>query len=273
MVRLGSTIVLFTSLLSASLFARPFVSIKVGSLSPQVSDLVLDLGKKEALIATVQRYSGALHDAISLGSFLHPNLEKIFALRPDWIVTDDTLQMPVGRLRWEGQGTRTAVLRLKTVQELGKSADRLMEEVFGDAKRVGPALELCLRKVKASRQSEGTVLIFVSMNPPFLAGRASFLNNLAEIAGHRNLAKPEWVAAYPLVTEEWLITHRPDRVFLLDHGYGELTAAPTKLRKWWPTPPPLAAIPAEPFAKSSLHVLTQWESWGLVTPPECHHVL
>ncbi len=259
----------FFSLFGGAALGAP---TKVGSLSPQVSDLVLDLGKKSSLIATVQRFSGTPHEAVSLGSFLHPNLEKIFALRPDWILTDDSITMPAGRARWEADGTKTAVLPLRKVRDLGTAADFLLKDVFADPRRIMPAVEKCLAKVPPI-SSSGTTLIFVSVGPPILAGHASFLSSLADVAGYRNLAGEAWVAAYPLVTEEWLITHRPGRVFYLDYGFGEEKLFKDKAQQWWPDTPPVSSLPSEPFAKASLQTLVQWERWLRPTPQECREIL
>jgi len=234
-----------------------------------VSDLVLDLGKQDSLAATVKRYSGVPHEAVELGSFLHPNLERIFALAPDWVVTDDSLPPPSGRARWEAKGTRTLVLSLKTVRDLGTAADRLLGEVYADSRRVSPALEKCLRGLGGPAVP---ILIFVSMSPPILAGHASFLNSLAETAGYVNLAGKNWAAAYPSVTEEWLLSHRPEIVFHLDQGFEAPEIVGRRVSYWWPRPPKVLSLPQDPFARAGFETLRHWEKWQRVTPKECHEV-
>ncbi len=248
---------------------------RVASLSPQASDLLIELGKKDSLFASVERYSGPPHPTLSLGSFLHPNAERIFGLKPDWIVTDDLVPLSPAKKRWEGAGTQTLVLRLRTVEELGGAAGKILSEIFHDENSAGIAarLALCLTGVKSQAPVPKKAVLFVSLRPAVLAAEGSFLHSLLEHAGYQNLADPSWKAPYPQVTEEWIIAHPPEAVFFLEHGYGEALQAKELAKKWWPNQSPqLAALSQEPFARASFATLKHWESFGRITPRECYEI-
>ncbi len=248
---------------------------RVASLSPQVSDLIIESGLASLLVASVKRYSGQAHPTIELGTFLQPNAERLFLLNPDWIVTDDGVPPTAAKARWEAAGIKTLTLRLREVEDLAESAITLHREILGQRAKPEIAVRAvrCLQEIKGQNPIKEVGLLFVSLSPPLLAAKGSFLSSLFEYAGYQNLADPSWGIAYPMVTEEWLIARTPKIVFYLDHGFGEAATAAAKIKKWWPvSTPQVFALPSEPFARASFATLKKWEAFKRTTPKECHEV-
>lgn len=244
------------------------------SLSPQVSDLMIEAGFRESLIGSVTRYAGPAHAMADLGSFLHPNAEKIFALDPDWVLTDEGVPLSPARSRWEAQRAKTLVLKLGQVTDLVTSVATLSQTLFGRPSPLTARIEACLAKVQGLPRSNRTALVFVSLTPPILAARGAFLHDLVVRAGYTPLTDSHWQNPYPLVTEEWLVARNPDVVFYLDYNFGERDAVPGKTQKWWPQfKGQTIALPQEPFARATLQTLRHWETLGLATPKECREVL
>lgn len=255
---------------------EPVPEARVASLSPQVSDLIIESGLASVLVASVKRYSGPAHPTIELGTFLQPSAERLFLLNPDWVVTDEGVPPSAAKSRWEAFGIKTLTLRLREAQDLAESATILYREIKGQKEVPAIAVRAtrCLEKVKTQNGMKDEALLFVSLSPPILAAKGSFLSSLLSHAGYKNLADPKWGNAYPLVTEEWLVARTPKAIFYLDHGFGEAEDVVAKIKKWWPrSPPAFWPLASEPFARASFATLKKWEAFRRSTPKECHEVL
>jgi iron complex transport system substrate-binding protein len=195
--------------------ARP--ARRVVALIPSVNETLLALGAGDRVIArTDYDRDVRLARLPSVGGGLTPNIEWLAARRPDLVVA------------WPDERARAVVSRLEAV---GVPVFAARVESLGDAYRttleLGRLLGLERRadtlvtrwraaldsvRVQATAEPPTRVLYLIGLDPPEVAGRGTFVDELLRIAGGRNVF--EDVPLWPTVSLEDAIRRDPDVVVL-----------------------------------------------------------
>lgn len=214
--------------------------LRVISLSPSATDIVVALGLREALVG-VDQYSHTLigaGDALpSLGGLFAPDLERALELEPTLVlgVRSENQAAFFAQLRARGvrvyeidsSGSLESVLA--TYQEIGRQVGR---EAEGRAlvARVREQLDAVARSV-AGLDRPGVALV-VEREPLYVAAGGSFASALIEAAGGRNIFA-DLPAAYPQVSLELLAERAPD--VLIDSTQSRVldAAAERDARSYW----------------------------------------
>jgi ABC-type Fe3+-hydroxamate transport system substrate-binding protein len=198
--------------------------LRVISLSPSTTDIVVALGRRDALVG-VDQFSHALpgmQDLPSLGGLFAPDLERAVELRP-------TLVLGV---RSESQGAFFAQLRARGVRVHEIDSSGSLEEVLGTyvaigaelgrdpearalVARVREQLDVIARSV-ADRERPSVALV-VEREPLYVAAGGSFASALIDAAGGRNVFA-DLPQPYPQVSLELLAERAPD--VLIDSTQG-----------------------------------------------------
>ncbi len=208
-------------LCGACLFAQPR---RIVSTAPSITETLFALGLGDRVVG-VSNYCHYPPEAASrphVGSYLHPNIESIAALKPDLVIAQTTSDPIAPRL---------AAMKLRTLQVEQGNLDQTfatihkIAEVCGVPER-GQELAAQLRArldaitKRASSRPRRTLVFVVGRSPGRLdgivaVGRDSFLNELIRIANGENpLASSP--AAYPRISLESLLSTDPD--VLVDMG-------------------------------------------------------
>ncbi|MBI4546268.1 MAG: ABC transporter substrate-binding protein [Gemmatimonadetes bacterium] len=191
---------------------------RVVCLIPSVTELILALGAGDRLVArTDYDDQPALAALPTVGGGLTPNLESLAALRPELVVgwVDAQSRTVIDRLADLGIAVYAA--RTETLAEaarttrgvgqlLGLAAES--EKVLG---RIHAALDT-VRAAVAGRPAP-SVLYVVGLEPLFVAGPGTFVDELLEAAGGRNVFR-DAVARWPQVSLEEVVRRQPDAVVL-----------------------------------------------------------
>jgi len=196
---------------------------RIVSLAPNVTEIVFFLGEGERLVGATS-YCNWPPDAASLprvGDFSNPSIERIINLSPDLVLTTSHEQD-----RWIGKLTSLGIPVYSIyphdcaalLQSMKNLLDLLGETPAGrDSIRV---MSEKLAEFERSRILETAdkpdVFIEISSNPLMTAGTGSFVSDLIERAGGRNIAK-ELERDYCVINPERVIESDPDVVFLF-HG-------------------------------------------------------
>jgi iron complex transport system substrate-binding protein len=157
----------------------PVAARRVVSLIPATTELLFAIGAGPAVIGRTAwcDYPAAAAKVPNLGDGIAPNVEAVLASRPDLVILYNSAQNAgiAARLR-----------------RLGIAALRLNTDSLGDVDRVGRLLgrltgHALAAATVSSPPRRPKVLLLVWEQPPMTIGRGSFLSELVERAGGRNL--------------------------------------------------------------------------------------
>ncbi|UCF18797.1 MAG: cobalamin-binding protein [Gemmatimonadota bacterium] len=189
---------------------------RVISLIPSATETIVALGAADRLIArTDYDIAPALAHLPSVGQGLTPSLEQLAMLQPDLVIAwpDNTARSVIARLADLGIDTYSpsvqtlADLRSAT-REVGgrlgleRSADSLIAKIDAGLDDVREAAE---------GRDRPSVFYVVWYDPPTTAGSGTYINELIEIAGGRNLFA-DAPGAWPQVSLEEVVRRQPDIV-------------------------------------------------------------
>lgn len=192
---------------------------RIVSLAPSNTEILFSLGLGDRLVGVTSAcdYPEAAAKIDKIGDY-NINVEAVVAKRPDLVVAQSDLQMPV----------------VEKLRELGipviAVAPQTMDEVFASMEMIGDAAGegVRARKVVASLQarvaavekavaglpeSEKPVVFVEIWNDPLMtAGSGTFVDDLVRRAGGRNLAGK--VEGWPQISPELVIASKPDAIIL-----------------------------------------------------------
>ena len=211
---------------------------RIVSTTPSITEMLyrLGAGDRVAAVTTYCRYPEEARSKPKIGTFLQPNLEAIAALRPDLVVIQ---QNPVDlRAKLERLGLKVLELEMWAVSDVFKALDQLGAAIGAreEAARVRREIESELESIRnrTAALPKRKLMFVVGRSPGTLeglivVGKASYLSELIDLAGGRNIFADS-VAAYPKVTTEEVIARNPD--VIVDMGeMGSAESLTPEMRK------------------------------------------
>lgn len=217
----------------------PVPATRVVTLAPSLTETVLALGAKDALVG-VSRFCDApeVRDLPKAGGFNDVSVETVVALKPQLVVVQKAPgnQQVVEHLA--RLGLSVLALPLTTVDDVSLAMATLGKALGKDARAKALTDELAKARADARAaqpKARKTVLFVYGFSPLVVAGPGSFAHELLEDCGAQNVAK-QAPTAYPTYSVEKLVASRPD--IILDaadvhEGRVELEKlAPLKSVKW-----------------------------------------
>lgn len=240
---------------------------RIVSLNPSLTEILLSLDARDTLVG-VDDYSARQQPSVAelprVGGLFSSNLEAIVALEPDAVVVVPAAQQRDLGERLEQLGIRVVSLPnhrleevLTSITELGALVDRNQAAAARVAAIRRAVTEF--RSATAEGPHPRTVMV-IQRDPLYVVGGGSYLHELLDVAGARNIAAG-FGEAYPRVGLEWLLAAAPDVI---------LDASPdaTQAEAYWSRWPSLPAVRANrivvlpasawrpgPFLEQSLQLL------------------
>lgn len=192
---------------------------RIVSLVPSATETILALGAGDRLVARTDfDTAAAVADLPSVGGGLHPSREVLLSLEPDLVVrfagpTDpettsrlDDAGIPHVAVRPERiDDVRDMIALLGTVTGAVEAADSILLEQTRALDRIAARLGNAPRPA---------VAFLVGSSPPWAAGGASFLGDLVERAGGRNVFS-DLGRAYASVSPEAIRQRDPDVILVV----------------------------------------------------------
>jgi len=167
------------------------------SLAPSTTEILFALGLGEEIVGVSSycNYPPEAKTKAKAGDFSHPNMEKIFSLKPDYIFCTGLEQVPVVRelkqLKFNVYvaDPKTIEELFETISDIGKitgrdkEAAKLIEKMKNDIEEVSSAAKLI--------PMEKRVKVFIEIwhEPLMTAGKSSFVGELITLAGGDNIAR------------------------------------------------------------------------------------
>lgn len=209
--------------LVAFLVLKPLILLsydRVISLSPQVTESIYLLGAEKVLIANTvfcKRPQEATRKE-KIGTPLRPDIEKIVSLAPDLVIgaCEGNQMWFIERIKKLGINT-FVFKRPKNFKELSSNFYGLAEILKKEetAKKLIKETEDALNKNIKKRQFR--VMWQVGSDPVVVATKASFVNDIIEYAGGKNIIEAD--VPYSRINMEEVIQRNPQIIVLMDMGY------------------------------------------------------
>ena len=208
---------------------------RVVSLAPSITEIIFALNQGHRLKG-VTMYSDFPPEAKKLprvGSYVHPDLERIVALQPDLcLATKDGNPREIVR-RLESLGIPVYAVNprdmeaiLGTIREIGK-----LLNATGRAESLTKEMGTRIEKIKAlvgKTDRRPRVFFQIGISPIVSIGTPTFTHELIELAGGINIS--EGPVAYPRYSREQLLALSPE-VFIVSSMAGE--KAIDRARREW----------------------------------------
>jgi iron complex transport system substrate-binding protein len=203
---------------------------RVVSLIPAATELLFAIGADSVVVGRTRYcdYPAAAQSVPDLGDGIKPSIEAVLARRPDLVVLYNSGQNAsvAGRLGELGiPALRINTDALSDVPRVARMLGRLTGHEPG-ADSVASVFDTAL--TQATRPPGGnrpSVLLLVWEQPPMTIGRGSFLNELVERAGGRNLFA-DVTASSGVVSIEAVAARNPDLIFTTTEGPSAFASRP-----------------------------------------------
>jgi|SRR5688572_24794395 len=191
---------------------------RIVSTTPSITEILFALGLGDRVVGVTNycRYPAEAQKLPRIGTYIQPNLEAIAALKPDLVL----IQKNPIRLAEQLQRIGLNVVEIEYDSVPGTfAAIERMAEATGAAER-GRKLSASLRadldhiRQRSAKLPRRSMIFVVGRTPGTIegivaVGRASYLNDLIQIAGGVN-AFAEATGAYPKITLEQLVARNPE---------------------------------------------------------------
>jgi ABC-type Fe3+-hydroxamate transport system substrate-binding protein len=186
-------VVLLVALGCHSTAGRPDgrTATRVVSLLPSFTEILFAIGAGDRIVgrSTWCDYPPAAREIPSVGDGLPPNVEAVAARKPDLVVLYNSGPNVTAAQQLERLGIRTVLLDMNRLEDLGP-ATRTLGRLTGleqRAESLAKAMDSLLHQAPPTSTDVHTVAFVVWDNPPIIIGRGSFLDQLAALAGARNV--------------------------------------------------------------------------------------
>ncbi|AMO21735.1 ABC transporter substrate-binding protein [Ramlibacter solisilvae] len=190
---------------------------RVVSLLPSLTESVCALGECRRLVG-VDRFSNfpaTVRDLPKVGGGIDPNIEAVVALRPEVVLIATSSR---GAQRLESLGVKVLALEPHTSADARRVLERLGQLLeVPDAQRVWREIDAGVAAAAQSLPpSARNLRVYYEVSRgPYAAGPASFLGELLQRLGARNIIDPE-LGPFPQINPEFVVRADPDVIMAGD---------------------------------------------------------
>ena len=221
--------------------ARPS---RVIALAPSITEIVFALGREKRL-AGVTQYSDYPREALSLpkvGTYIHLDLERIVALKPDLCIAvkDGNPKATVDRM--VDLGIPVFAVNPMNLDSVMKAVTQIGMLLNAEAEALAVTRDMTERvdrvQTLVARTPERPKVFFqIGISPIVSAGPGTFIHQLIVLAGGRNLAQGP--AAYPRFSREEVLMLDPDVMVITSMARMEVFE---EVKAEWSTWPGMSAV-------------------------------
>jgi iron complex transport system substrate-binding protein len=197
---------------------------RIISTAPSITEMLYTLGLGDRVVGVTEfcHYPPEVRKKAKIGSYLRPNIETMLSLRPDLVVLLNEHGVLSDRLR--GIGLSVLELQHNNLEGIYSSLRTLGSQtsVSGNAEKRVSEIQVELKSIRERTVSlpRRTVMFIVGRTPGtiqdlVIVGKGSFLNELIDTAGGRNVFS-DAAQYYPRIPREEVYARRPD--VIIDMG-------------------------------------------------------
>jgi iron complex transport system substrate-binding protein len=215
---------------------------RIVTLAPSLTEIVFFLGLGDRLVG-VTKFSSYPPEAAQkplVGSYVDLNIEQIISLSPDLVLGTVDGNQPEKVALLEQAGLPVFVVNPRTIRQVIETVNTI-GRLCGVPARAAALSEQLSSKVEdivTRTEALSRPLVFLQINPkPVMTVNGNtFLHDLIELAGGRNIAAEE-PTTYPRISIEEVIQRKPEVIIIssMERGGGFEAAR----RQWmrWPIIP------------------------------------
>jgi iron complex transport system substrate-binding protein len=189
---------------------------RIVSLNPSTTEILFAIGAGPAVVARSAAcdYPPEVADVPSVGGGFPPNVEAVVSYHPDLIVLYQGAANETAAARFHQLGAPLLRLRTDHLSDVPRVA-RLLGRLTGKgaaAESVATRFESGLNRERSKRAPTASSVLILAWDQPIIAlGSGSFVSELVELAGGRNVFGDITAPSAP-VTLEAVAERRPDVV-------------------------------------------------------------
>ena len=221
----------------------PDRSERIVSLAPSITEIVFALGAGNRLVGITQfsNYPPEAKRIAKVGSYVHLNIEKILALRPDLVIgiKDGNPRAVVERL--SELGVPAFIINPKSLDEILVTIRNIGKVIGADECATSLSNQMARRMSEVDRKVQGApkprVFFQIGIEPIVSAGRGTFIDALIQRAGGLNVFGGK--SAYPHVNIEHVLISRPEIIFISSMAR---QGGFEKVRQFWQEWPDIPAV-------------------------------
>lgn len=188
---------------------------RIISLAPSTTEILfaLEAGERVVGVTSYCDFPAAAQAKEKIGDTLHPNLERMIALKPELIVVTTASQLEQLARQLDQLQIPLYVTNPRTVREVVASI-RALGEVIGATPRATELADEMERRIGAVELRvrdlpEPRVLYALQAAPLITAGHNTFINDLINLAGGASISSAE-EADYPQFSRETVVARAPE---------------------------------------------------------------
>lgn len=195
---------------------------RIVSLNPVTTEFLFAVGSGTHVVGRTHwdRHPSAAASVPDLGNGIGPNVEAVLGVRPDLVILYASESNRRAATAFRQAGVRTLTIRTDLVADLTRFADAYAR-LTGDsvARVVADTVMSSIHEVRTMSRSASppTVLWRMGDPPLYVAGRGSFMGELIEVAGARNIFG-EMPEPSPQVSLEEVVRRNPDFILTGPEG-------------------------------------------------------
>lgn len=190
---------------------------RIVSLNPTTTEILFALGASSRIVGRSQwdAFPDSALAVPSLGQALRPNVEAVLGARPDLVVLYASADNRPAYDRLRQAGVATVAFKIDSIAQFARDT-RLIARLVGDSARgatLVDSIEATLARVRTATASlpRPTVFIHAWDKPIIAIGGGSFMSELLEIAGARNVYADVPGPSTPVTIED-AVRRNPDYV-------------------------------------------------------------
>jgi iron complex transport system substrate-binding protein len=203
---------------------------RIVSLMPASTEILFAIGAGPRLVGRSEfdKWPDAALAVPNLGPGLRPNVEALLGVRPDLVILYASEDNRPAARRLREAGIATAGFKVDSIEQFDRLT-RLLGRLTGDSARGALVADTVMRTLDAVRaRTRGLTRVGVVLpayeQPLLVIGGGSFMSQLVEIAGGRNVYDSIPLPS-PAVTFEDLVQRNPDVVLAAPEYATEIRAS------------------------------------------------
>jgi len=190
------------------------------SLAPNVTEIIFALGLQDRLvgISTACDYPPETRDISKVGDFAAPDIELIYALKPEWVIATE-FRDAEAREAIRLSGAKTLRVEQRSIEDVLDAIETIgvAAGVPGVARAYADDLRKRLARATVDVRDDERPRVFVELSsqPLTTGGKGSFLDDLIHRAGGRNIAH-DTGRPWPTVSPDYVVSKDPE-IILVTH--------------------------------------------------------
>ena len=196
---------------------------RIISLAPNLTEIVYGVGAGDRLVGdtTYCDYPAEAKNVAKVGDTMHPNIERIIALKPQLVLVSTASQLEAFTRQLDEQHIAVYVTNPRSLDEVFRSiaafgnlfgTGERTAKLLSDLKKRSDAIDVALKQVKPVR-----VFYQLSDSPLYSIGRDAFQTDLVRRAGGVSVTA-DVPGAFPRYSNEAALASRPDAIILPTGG-------------------------------------------------------